>query len=71
MIDVKKYLQKLKRLKLKNPLLVGFGIKDRQSFDAACEDTNGAIIATAYIKALEGTDDINRTTKNFLNAIKG
>jgi tryptophan synthase alpha chain len=71
MIEVKKYLQNLKRLKLKNPLLVGFGIKDRQSFDAACEDTNGAIIATAYIKALEGTDDINRTTKNFLNAIKG
>ena len=71
MTDVKKYLQNLKHLKLKNPVLVGFGIKDKQSFDAACEDTNGAIIGTAYIKALEGADDINRTTKNFLSAIKG
>jgi len=71
MTDVKKHLQNLKRLKLKNPILVGFGIKDKQSFDAACEDANGAIIATAFIKALEGADDIGKTTKNFLNAIKG
>ena len=71
MTDVKKHLQNLKRLKLKNPILVGFGIKDKQSFDAACEDANGAIIATAFIKALEGADDIGNTTKNFLNAIKG
>ena len=71
MTVVKKHLQNLKRLKLKNPILVGFGIKDKQSFDAACEDANGAIIATAFIKALEGADDIGKTTKNFLNAIKG
>lgn len=71
MADVKKYLQNLKGLKLKNPVLVGFGIKDKQTFDAACEDANGAIIGTAFIKALEGGDDISRTTKTFLNAIKG
>ena len=71
MTDVKKYLQNLKRLKLKNPVLVGFGIKDKHTFDAACEDANGAIIGTAFIKALEGGDDISRTTKTFLNAIKG
>ena len=71
MTGVKKYLQNLKGLKLKNPVLVGFGIKDKQTFDAACEDANGAIIGTAFIKALEDGDDINRTTKTFLNAIKG
>jgi len=71
MRDVKNYLQNLKRLKLKNPVLVGFGIKDKQTFDAACEDANGAIIGTAFIKALENGDDISRTTKTFLNAING
>jgi tryptophan synthase alpha chain len=70
MTDVKKYLQNLKRLKLKNPVFVGFGIKDKQTFDAACEDANGAFIGTAFIKALESGDDISRTTKTFLNAIK-
>jgi tryptophan synthase alpha chain len=71
MTEVKKYLQNLKSLRLKNPVLVGFGIKDKQTFDAACEDANGAIIGTAFIKALENGDDISRTTKTFLNAING
>ena len=71
MVGVKKYLQNLRRLKLKNPVVVGFGIKDKQTFDAACEDANGAVIGTAFIKALEGGDDISRATKTFLNAIKG
>jgi len=71
MADVKKYLRNLKRLKLKNPVFVGFGIKDKQTFDIACEDANGAFIGTAFIKALENGDNISTTTKTFLNAIKG
>jgi tryptophan synthase alpha chain len=69
MTDVKMYLQKLKNLKLKNPILVGFGIKDKQTFESACENANGAIIGTAFIKALENTKDINKTTKEFLRSI--
>lgn len=69
MTDVNAYLQKLKALQLKNPVLVGFGIKDKQTFDAACAHANGAIIGSAYIKALEGATDIAATTKNFLESI--
>jgi len=65
------YFKKLQQLHLKNPVLVGFGIKDKQTFAAACKYTNGAIIGTAYIKALENTADINQTTKEFLNSITG
>src|SRR5882757_10003382 len=49
MADVNAYLQRLKSYNLKNPVLVGFGIKDKQSFDTACRHANGAIIGTAYI----------------------
>jgi tryptophan synthase alpha chain len=56
-------------MQLKNPVLVGFGIKDKQTFDAACAYTNGAIIGSAYIKALEGSSDVNETTKKFLETI--
>lgn len=63
------YLQKLQSMGLKNPVLVGFGIKDKSSFEAACRYANGAIIGSAYIKALEGQEDINQTTKAFLNKI--
>lgn len=63
------YFKKLQSMNLKNPVLVGFGIKDKPTFTAACAHTNGAIIGTAYIKALENTADINATTKEFLNSI--
>src|SRR5690606_4010686 len=43
----KEYLLKFKSLNLKNPVLVGFGIKDRASFDAVCQLTSGAIIGSA------------------------
>lgn len=63
------YFKRLKELKLKNPVLVGFGIKDKPTFQAACRFTNGAIIGSAYIKALQNEKDINLATKNFLNEI--
>ncbi len=65
------YLKRFKELNLKNPVLVGFGIKDRASFTAACKHTNGAIIGTAYIKALENSQDVNAATKSFLSSILG
>ena len=63
------YFKRLQQMQLKNPVLVGFGIKDKATFTAACQYTNGAIIGTAYIKALENAADINQTTKEFLNTI--
>jgi tryptophan synthase alpha chain len=68
---VETYLEKLQSLKLKNPILVGFGIKDKETFTDASKYSNGAIIGTAYIKALDKTSDINTTTKEFLNKILG
>jgi tryptophan synthase alpha chain len=67
---VNTYLQRLQKMKLKNPVLVGFGIKDKATFDAACQYANGAIIGTAYIKALENADEPEEATKKFLAAIR-
>ena len=69
--SVQNYLEKLRSLKLKNSILVGFGIKDKQTFADACKYSNGAIIGTAYIKALEKSININETTKEFLKGITG
>jgi tryptophan synthase alpha chain len=63
------YFKKLQQMNLKNPILVGFGIKDKHTFTAACRYTNGAIIGSAYIKALENSTNINQTTKEFLNSV--
>lgn len=68
---VEKYLRKLKVMNLKNPVLVGFGIKDKASFDTVCQWADGAIIGSAYIKALENSADVNASTKDFLSSICG
>jgi len=69
--DQQAYFEKLQDMKLSNPVLVGFGIKDKTSFDTTCRYTNGAIIGTAYIKALENAKDINAATAAFLKPIVG
>jgi len=69
MADVKTYLRRLKSFGLRNPLVVGFGIKDKQTFEAACENADGAIIGTAFIRALEADTDVRRSAKRFLNEI--
>jgi tryptophan synthase alpha chain len=58
-------------MKLKNPVLIGFGIKNKQTFDAACKYANGAIIGTAYIRALEKSSQssIASVTKQFIDGI--
>lgn len=67
--SVEKYLKKLENMKLKNPFLVGFGIKDKLTFEAACAYANGAIIGTAFIRALEISTDVDHATKEFIKSI--
>jgi tryptophan synthase alpha chain len=65
---VENYLKRLKEMKLKNPVLVGFGIKDKLTFQAACKYANGAIIGSAYIKAIENSNT-GEATKKFLEGV--
>jgi tryptophan synthase alpha chain len=67
---VDNFLQRLQKMQLKNPVLVGFGIKDKPTFQQACQHANGAIIGTAFIKALENTSDVEGATKKFITDIK-
>ena len=63
------YLGKLSGMDLRNPVLVGFGIKDKAGFQAVCQLARGAIIGSAFIKALENSADVKATTKSFLLSI--
>ncbi len=70
MNDVGAYLKRLQGYGLRNPVLVGFGIKDKASFDAACAQSNGAIIGTAFIRTLqESNGDIPSTVQVFLQQV--
>jgi len=76
MPDVTGYLEKLKKMKLKNPVLAGFGIRDKNGFEEVCKHANGAIIGSAFIKAIQQGPfvtprDVNAATKSFLSSITG
>lgn len=47
------YFKRVADMDLNNPRVVGFGIKDAKSFEAATEHAQGGIIGSAFIKELE------------------
>jgi tryptophan synthase alpha chain len=66
---VNSYLQRLSGYQLKNPVLVGFGIKDRESFLSVAPYANGAIIGSAFIKTIANAGDVLAATRKFVNNI--
>lgn len=69
MADQEVYFRRLQGMQLKNPVLVGFGIKDKTTFEAACRHTSGAIIGTAFIRALDGSADVTASARQFIQTI--
>ena len=65
------YLERVKNINLTNPTLIGFNIKDRQSFLNACNYSNGAIIGSAFVKMLKTSENIEKDIDTFVKKIKG
>ena len=63
------YFKKIKRLNLKSPCLIGFGVGNRDTFLTACSYANGAIIGSAFIKALDSLDSIEEKVRTFINKL--
>lgn len=66
----KQYFQRIKSMNLKNPTVIGFGIKDKLTFDTACEYANGAIIGSAFIQAIDNTKNLKNDIQQFIRKIK-
>jgi len=60
-------------MKLQVPGLIGFGISNRQTFLTACKYARGAIIGSAFIKALgaENSLSLEERVEKFLGEIRG
>jgi tryptophan synthase alpha chain len=61
---------KIKKLQQTLPVMIGFGIRDHEQYRKACQISNGAIVGTAFIQALEKSTDAFQTTINFSAAMK-
>ena len=60
------YFERISKMNLKNPQIVGFGIKDSETFQQATKKAKGAIIGSAFIKDLtaNGIEGISQFVKS-------
>lgn len=65
------YFQRIKDANLKNPTMIGFGISNNETFSSACQFANGAIIGSAFIRALTKSNDLEQTILEFVKMVKG
>lgn len=67
------FFRRLKEMRLKSKLIVGFGVSDRESFNAVTRHTAGAIIGSAFVRAVaEAKDDagLREVTKKFIAGVR-
>ena len=64
------YFERVQNMTLKSPTLIGFNIKDAKSYQVACEYSKGAIIGSAFIKALNGSENLKTSIADFLSSIR-
>lgn len=62
----------IKELRCKNPSMIGFGISDSKKYNQACKLANGAIIGSAFIKAIDGKsgDKLKSAIFDFVKGIR-
>ena len=63
------YLNKLASLSLKNPVFIGFGIKDKVDFENVTEKAQGGIIGSAFVKILMENEKWEEKGEDFIRSI--
>lgn len=64
------YFERIKRMGLHHPRLIGFGISNLETFHNACQYADGAIIGSAFINQLKA-DASSSNIQTFVKNIKG
>ncbi|WP_347160378.1 tryptophan synthase subunit alpha [Pontibacter chitinilyticus] len=64
------YFQRVAGMQLQNPGVIGFGIHDKETFAAACHHASGAIIGSAFVKALQQEGSLEQNISTFIQRIK-
>ncbi len=64
------YFRRINNMDLKNPRLVGFGISNKETYEAAAENSSGAIIGSKFIQLLAGEPSPEQAIDKLLEALK-
>lgn len=63
------YFHRVNAMNLNNPRLIGFGISNKITFDAACENASGAIIGSKFVSLLGSEESVDEAVKKLIKAI--
>ena len=63
------YFSRVNAMQLKHPRLIGFGISNRETFDAACENASGAIIGSKFVSLLASEKSVDDAVEKLKRAI--
>ncbi len=63
------YFKKIDAMNLRNPRLIGFGISNKATLDAAQANASGAIIGSKFITLLKDSKDIKEAVKNLKDSL--
>ncbi|MEA4983713.1 MAG: tryptophan synthase subunit alpha [Paludibacter sp.] len=64
------YFNRINAMNLKNPRLIGFGISNKATLDAVNRYASGAIIGSAFIKAMQEKGDVSAGVRLMLDNLK-
>ena len=64
------YFQRLQKMKLKNPYLIGFGISNHDTFAEASKYSAGAIVGSAFINLLRESKDAGKDIAAFVKSLR-
>lgn len=63
------YFNRINAMNLKNPRLIGFGISNKSTLDMVNKYSSGAIVGSAFIKALQETKDVEKGVELLLQKL--
>ncbi|WP_304237220.1 tryptophan synthase subunit alpha [Jiulongibacter sediminis] len=69
--EMRDYFDRVDQMKLKNPRLIGFGIKDHSTFTEASHYANGAIIGSAFIRAIKDSEFPAEAGSEYIKSVLG
>ncbi|EHO15132.1 tryptophan synthase subunit alpha [Myroides odoratimimus] len=64
------YYKYIQDLKLKNPALIGFGVRDKHTYNLTNQYSSGAIIGTAFMKHINEHGISEESIHNFIKSIR-
>jgi tryptophan synthase alpha chain len=63
------YFRRINAMNLKNPRLIGFGISNRTTLDAAFANANGAIIGSEFIRLLGAESSVKAAVEKLMRKL--